>query len=434
MTTTFDVLVVGGGYSGCAVLLHLLRGADEKRPLRLGIVEKTGEFGAGAAYGTKVPGHILNVPANNMGAFADDPGHFYAWLLQNGLDYKPQDFVPRQLYRNYLQDLLAATREGRSTHTIELIDGEVRSVVQQKSGLWECQFASGETRAAKVSVLALGPEAAPWPFAVPQADPRLFQSSWRQDIPWVKMTGNVGILGTGLTALDCVVDAYDSGFKGELILISRRGLLPRQHAEAFHHHLAVPNVLNASKIREALREFRLAAKNAGGDWIAVMHTVRPHVAAIWQALSLKEKKRALCHLRPYWEIHRHRVPPQVMAKVKELQYEGRLRVVKARIRSLDATGTQLQARHLSLDYLINCSGFSDTAAMKQSGLLKNLLEAGIAKSDELGLGIVVNENLEVKKGLFALGSLLRGTLWETTSVPDLRTQAAKIARASHGLL
>ena len=72
------IAIIGAGFSGSLLALHLLRGAAPED--RIYLVEKHRQFGRGPAYATGNPNHLLNVRAGNMSAFPDQPDHFVAWL------------------------------------------------------------------------------------------------------------------------------------------------------------------------------------------------------------------------------------------------------------------------------------------------------------------------------------------------------------------
>src|SRR4051812_14332551 len=102
------VLIVGGGASGVLLASHLLR---DSATTRVAVVERRPELGAGVAYGTAHPSHLLNVRAANMSAFPDRPDHFCRWLVASGAARDPaladpRCFAPRRVYRDYLTSLL----------------------------------------------------------------------------------------------------------------------------------------------------------------------------------------------------------------------------------------------------------------------------------------------------------------------------------------
>ncbi len=76
-------------------------------------------------------------------------------------------------------------------------------------------------------------------------------------------------------------------------------------------------------------------------------------------------------------------------------------------------------------------GFAET----EVPLFQNLLRRGLIRPDELDMGIEIGADFAVidRKGrpsefLFAIGPLMKGTLWETTAVPELRGQAMRVAQ------
>ena len=77
----FDVVMVGGGFSGTLLAVQLLRRAPN---LCLAVVDKGPMPGRGVAYGTQYSCHLLNVPACNMSALPDEPDHFLQWARANG--------------------------------------------------------------------------------------------------------------------------------------------------------------------------------------------------------------------------------------------------------------------------------------------------------------------------------------------------------------
>ena len=118
---------------------------------------------------------------------------------------------------------------------------------------------------------------------------------------------------------------------------------------------------------------------------------------------------------------------------------GQVRLHAARVEGVAAEGRRVRVQlsdgtTLTGDLVINATGpqtkFSDTSSV----LLRNLLRRGLVAPDDLEMGLRADEDHTVidQAGqrstiLFALGPLLRGTLWETIAVPELRGQARRVA-------
>ena len=64
-------------------------------------------------------------------------------------------------------------------------------------------------------------------------------------------------------------------------------------------------------------------------WQSVIDATRRDGQAVWQKLASAERARLLRHLRPYWEVHRYRVAPQIGAVLKRRQANGSLEILAA---------------------------------------------------------------------------------------------------------
>jgi len=49
------IAIIGAGFSGTMVAVHLLRMAGDRGPTSIALIERTGRFTAGVAYGTECP-------------------------------------------------------------------------------------------------------------------------------------------------------------------------------------------------------------------------------------------------------------------------------------------------------------------------------------------------------------------------------------------
>ena len=64
----------------------------------------------------------------------------------------------------------------------------------------------------------------------------------------------------------------------------------------------------------------------------------------------------------------------------------------------------------------------------------NLIKRGLITADEMNLGInalpdgtIIQKDHSVSTKLFTIGTLLKGILWESVAVPELRTQTQSLA-------
>jgi uncharacterized NAD(P)/FAD-binding protein YdhS len=187
----------------------------------------------------------------------------------------------------------------------------------------------------------------------------------------------------------------------------------------------------------------------GGDWRSVVDGLRPHTAKVWQALSPIERRRFLSHLRPFWEVHRHRMASAVAEKFQQMLTSGQLKIISGKIESGQADdklvhlsirerATQ-QIRLIQAAWVLNCTGPMPSNSAEANPVMGSLLVEGCLRTDALALGIettpsgnLIDINGEAVPEIFVVGTLRKPALWESTAVPELRMQAADAAERVWG--
>jgi uncharacterized NAD(P)/FAD-binding protein YdhS len=430
-----DVAIVGGGASGTLVAVQLLRHA--RGPWRIALIERSGALARGIAYGPAEPCHLLNVPAGGMSALPDDPGHLVRWS-----GAAPDAFLPRALFGAYLEALLTSAHAGAAPGVaLQLVCGEAASATVDGGGVRIGLREGGEIEA-RAAVLALGNQAGP---DLQVADGGMYSSPLYRRSPWepgaldgVARDGGVLLLGTGLTMVDAALALHRRGHRGTIHALSRHGLLPHVHASATG---PVQARVGASGVRGLLRALRVASRG-GADWQAQFDALRPVTQRIWSRLSHEERRRFLRHLRAHWDVHRHRMAPAVGAAIAGLRTRDRLHVHAGRVQCFALHGGSAVAlyrprgerktRELRVSRVINCTGPAWQLRDVRHPLVESLLAQGLARPDSLGMGFATDDDgalLGAARGLLmTLGTLRRGELWESTAIPELRSQARNVAR------
>ena len=250
----------------------------------------------------------------------------------------------------------------------------------------------------------------------------------------VSSGGDVLLIGTGLTMVDVALSLDAAGYRGSIVALSRRGQIPRAHADYEPAPVASDEVPREG-LRASWRWLRKRAAEVG--WRAAVDSLRPHSHSIWQGLEPDDQSRFLRHARPWWDVHRHRIAPDVAATIRRLISEGRLAVIAGRIVSVSEVdvGLEVEVRRrgamsgqrMSFAYAFNCTGPLQAIERTRDPLLCSLLDSGEARPDHLGIGLQVDEELRAGKRLWALGPLTKGRYWEIIAVPDIREQAAAVA-------
>jgi uncharacterized NAD(P)/FAD-binding protein YdhS len=428
---TEGVVIIGGGASGTLTAVALA-GVPGLGPLTL--VDAGGAFARGVAYSTEEPVHLLNVPAGRMSALPDQPSHLLDWLAARGEPADPEAFIQRRLYGAYLGELL----EGTGGRVRRVVDRAV-SLAAEDSGL-RIALSRGHPLSARAAVLALGNFPPELPAGWTALPPRLaWRSPWAPPADWPAPDAEVLLLGAGLTAVDVVLSLDARGHRGRIHLLSRRGLSPATHPTRAFAPLALGPLPRG--LRRQLRRFRELSGRE--DRRAVLDTLRPELGALWRGLSTIEQRRFLRHLRAWFDTLRHRVAPEVGARVAAIEAEGRLVRHAGRVVSITAQDGRVALRYrprggrtlavLAVDLAIPTTGPAMDVRALDDSLVRSLLETGLARPGPHGLGFATAPDGAVLgplgDRLWTLGGLRRGDLWESTAIPEIRAQARGLADA-----
>jgi uncharacterized NAD(P)/FAD-binding protein YdhS len=158
---------------------------------------------------------------------------------------------------------------------------------------------------------------------------------------------------------------------------------------------------------------------------------------LWQSLGPDEQHRFLRHVRPWWDVHRHRIAPEVAKIVARTVADGRLEIIAGSIIAARraAQGIEVEYRRRgkaqfhceTFAYAFNCTGPLHSIGRSKVPLLRSLLAAGEVKPDHLGIGLEIDGTSRAGEHLWAMGPLTKARYWEIIAVPDIREQAAAVA-------
>ncbi|MGN6482399.1 FAD/NAD(P)-binding protein [Luteibacter sp.] len=447
------VAIIGGGAAAATLVSELLERRTPK-PLHLTWFAGSAQPGRGVAYGTPSDRHLLNVRAASMGMFVSKPGGFLEYAQASKPEVKGSDFLPRRLYGDFLQSRVDAAMKNAKAlgHDINLIPFSAESLVPSSEGV---TVGYGDEEAhAQAAVLAIG-SLPPRPLA--GVDDAALASGRYVTDPWPYLAAaeaddrplRVLVIGLGLTAVDVVLELSARWPQARFTALSRHGHMPEPHLAAASapgddgNELA-EQMLDDPNIRGWLHQLRDAATNAD-DWRTVVDGMRPHTQGLWQALPDSERARFLRHARWAWERARHRMPPQVDKKVHALEATGKLQRLRGRMQSvsLRMDGDLDVVRRLTgsdetvtetYDIVIQTVGLNTDTLRTDHTLMRQLVIDDLVTPDRMGLGLaaqpdghLLDGNGKPRGNLFAIGSLLRGTLWESTAIPEIRKQAQALA-------
>lgn len=451
--------IIGGGFTGTMTAAQLVKQATE--PCEIVLINENETLNKGIAFNPYSGKHLLNVIAAKMSAYPDQPDHFLDWVMRKD-DFREMDrtlianaFLPRRLYGSYLCSIWEETKKSAATKKIRLtvVDSFV-SDLDVSSDTVSLTLDNGSELNVDYCVIATGNQMPRNPGIKNMGfynSPNYFRNPWMVDS--VKDLHDylpVLIIGNGLTMVDTVLGLSEQGFKREIYSISPNGfnILPHRHNGLMYSKLTeeITGDLSLFDLVKLINKHIKTVRAYGVSAEPVIDSLRPHTQKIWQWLSETEKALFMARLRHLWGVARHRIPLHSHDKIQQLRIDGRLHINSGKIINIEESKDFIEVvyfdrkdhemKTIKVSRVINCTG-PETDLMKlEQNFLKSCCLKGILKQDRFKLGIIANtesfqiidaNNGQPHANLFTLGSNLKGELWESTAVNELRTQAEKLA-------
>ncbi|MFN8576286.1 MAG: FAD/NAD(P)-binding protein [Candidatus Sericytochromatia bacterium] len=450
------IAIIGAGFCGTITAVNLIKYSTE--PIKIFLIESRKEFAKGVAYSTSNLLHLLNVRASGMSAFDDEPEHFLKWLKNNNdnplisNNINENDFISRSIYGLYLKSILDEYKSIAIDKNIKLIEINDKAInVIKKEQNIVINFENNSEILVDKLLIATGNYK---PRNINIKDNNFYENNSYYQDPWgsnifenYNELENILLIGSGLTMVDLVLSFYQRKHKGLIYVISPHGYLPQSHKEVSKYK----NFLDENNLpTTALKAFKIIkneireAKKNNIDWRSVIDSIRPFNQRIWLNFSLYEKKSFMSHLRHRWGVLRHRMAPEIANIFDELinkhqikVYAGKIHELVYRDNNINVLFTDKKSKctnTLTVSKVINCTGPEADILKIDDLLIKNLINNGIIKPDEMNLGIdsiidgnIINKDNIIEENIYTIGTNLKGLLWESTAVPELRKQTYKIA-------
>jgi uncharacterized NAD(P)/FAD-binding protein YdhS len=440
-----SIAIVGGGASGTVLAIQLLKHCVQAA--RITLIEKHSNLlYRGVAYSSRLQYEPLNAQAGKMSIYPECPNDFIDFIQQHkSVDATSEDYVSRRWFGDYLDQQVKKAVALKSRFVdFEQLMNEVVDVSLQSNGKYSVHLTNSQLKDTDYVVLATGNDSPP-SLVVNSKVPngRCFDNPWFFDTQQIVPKSRVLIVGTGLTMVDIVGSVYTEDYDGDVVAISRKGLLPKVHMhQAKVTQLVLPK---CNSLLEWLSFVRLTLKlfnKQGIHWSILINEIRPHISRIWQNFSPTEKALFLRKLKPIWELHRHRMPPISEVIIEALKAQHRLKIVSASIKNVIwlneenrfeviYINTNNQEAKLKVDYIVNCTGPSGDVSQSKQILFQNLLSKKWITPDEFKLGVLTDKQgmlIGKTNGIFAIGPLRKASEWESTAMAEICQQAEKLSK------
>jgi uncharacterized NAD(P)/FAD-binding protein YdhS len=454
------VVVVGAGAAGVLAAIHLARGAGRRSTdIDIVLIDPSDRLGRGVAYSTDDEQHLLNVQAAGMSALPEDPSHFVAWRKRDQPESPsdPAAFATRRQYGRYLDETLRdALEAGHGSAGLRQLRTRAVGVRRAATGV-AVQTSDGNELTAEAIVIAVG---LPSP-GVGWAPHELLSSAFFVPDPWARGAldvvrrdrrgpADVLLVGTGLTTVDVALSVTDPSTRPDRVVqaLSRGGRLPAEHKPEIRL-AAIPDISDwghdLGEIRRHARRHLASVARTTGDWRPGVDGLRFQVSALWERLSEADRAEFMTRYATRWSSVRHRMAPASALVLRELRAAGRLTVGRGQVVSaepLSAGGLRVglsDGTQRDVGWVVNCTGPRTDVRNLGDPLIDDLLRSRggstLAVVSTAGLGLEThNGRLLDSEGasdapVWTLGAMRRGELWESTAVPELRSQAFALAQA-----
>jgi uncharacterized NAD(P)/FAD-binding protein YdhS len=447
------ITIIGGGFCGILTAINLLQ--DPEQHLHIHIINKEYDVAKGVAYNPHTTGLLLNVPNGGMSAFPDIPDHFLQWLIERNPEEcvdkvkLATEFSTRKQYGEYLGQLWRDELDKQGYNKrISIYKDKAVDIIEKGSQLHVC-LNNHPGIIADVVVLATGndqPNFAAGLNASLKDNTRYFGDPWKKEcIEGLETENDVLIIGNGLTMVDTVLGLAEKGCISTIHTISPHGyrLKPWKEAKTPYDTTILGNDTRLIDLVKTINKHRKIADKLNQSIYPVVDSLRPKIQSIWLSFNPGEKQQFLSTLSTFWDRIRHRLPTQMHHIIENMRAENKLITHKGYIVSAVESGGRLEVtinsdgciKQLGVQRIINCTGPDTNITRSGNELLSNLAKKGLICPGPFNLGInthpgnnsVITASGVSKPHIFVIGNNLKGVLWESSAVPELRAQAKKLA-------
>jgi uncharacterized NAD(P)/FAD-binding protein YdhS len=431
---SFTHVIVGCGLSGSLALIELLR--KHSAPISIAVLEENPHrLFKGKAYSADVPVQVLNVPADHMSAYWDQPMHLVKWMEARGLVYGASDFIPRQIFGSYLAEVVHEALGAHPQHRVQFFMERLEVIQPDGNNGYALRSAKHDFTAQHVW-MATGNFSPADIVSNPEVvqHPNYLGDPWRgAGLRFIPNGASILLVGTGLTMVDQVLSLQAQGHRGAIYALSRRGFYPQPHqlSPAYSWFAAYAEVPTSplSLLQLVRSEVRRAAE-LGIPWTSVVNDLRAYTPMLWQNWDLSQRQQFLRHVRPYWEVHRHRLPAASIAALNALEGRGQLMRFGARLADVSATEQGFcvrfvprgakEAQTLDVNWILNCTGPQSLGKKLNESWIQSGMAHELLKADALNLGIELSTKANDR--LHLIGPPRKGSSWESTALREIRQQ------------
>lgn len=420
------IAVIGAGVAGISVLRELVKQMKVHPDLDISLFDKGNTFGTGLPYQPDHEELLLNQTPETMSIVPDDSEHFVKWLKKNSEWVESSGkHLPRKVYGEYLQYFLShLVKESKA----QIHEEKVNEIHLKEDGRLLVSYGD-EKELFDAVHLCVG--------HLPYSDPYQLQGEnkyirhpypVKEKLKEVSDHSRVGIIGTGLTAIDLMLylkkekkdvsicfTSLDGAFgavRGEeapvdltyfskkRILLERNknnGFIPLETMVEWFKKEAALQGVDASNIwnnygEGTIQGLRRDLNNldAIGRFQSVIHQLDDCLPEIWESLTEKDKD---CFLSTYgwkWNKFRSPIPKKTAVKIIDFYEKGIVQlfgVTKDVQKEADGFRIEFEnKKSIQVDYVLNASGQKKDLAFydDEMPLVTQLLNEQVLQKERMG--------------------------------------------------
>lgn len=393
------IAIVGMGVAGISILRELINQLENIHDHSITIYADEETFGTGLPYQMDDDSLILNQYTETMSMIPEEKLHFVQWVEKNKKIENPlEKYMPRSWYGEYLLELLKdLLQQSKAT----VIKKEVTAIRLAENDGYIITTVTGENQVDCVH-LATGHLSYQDPYNLVGEDHYIHHPypvvDKLKDIP---TSAHVGILGTGLTAIDLMIFlkkidpkmklsmiSFDGKFgsvrgpekRGELNYFTKEKILSEKHK---HKGIIPFNTIKQWFIKEIEKQgidvklfwnhyglgtlngllFDLNHLKEIGKFQSVIQSMKDIFGEIWAALSEEGREQFLTEYAETFLRFRSPIPASSAKKIIEFNEKEQLAIYKdiSDVKKNEKSFTiSFKDNHpiLEVDYVINGTGQS----------------------------------------------------------------------------
>lgn len=460
-----NIAIIGGGVSSVSILNHMVHNPEFGEELKIDIYDTERMMGRGPAYQADSRHLLINVPTEEMSLGNGHPS-YREWLESNS--HEPVTYTSRYLFGEYMRELMTSVAKAHDNiHLLHTLADDIQ--YDSENGRFTLH-SGDEVKIYDHLFLTIGQLNYLDPYQLKASEGYIYDPYPLDEGLSAVDDDRIGIVGSGLSAIDCIRYLLIERGVPEVHAFSRSGDMPSVRGtptdvELSHftyeklESLKVNDEISLESIKELFRKelahqgvdealldrrtgntladlrFDVSHLDEIGRLQYVIISVNPIFSDVYQYLSRSDKAEFLDKYHPLIEENHSPMPLEVAEDLIKWAEAGQLHIVDG-TRSIEKEDEFIVSTDEEEQYfirtLINATGPEKDVRQDDTGIIGALLNHQIIAPSEFG-GILVDQKRHVispKTGtienMFVLGSLTTGADYLSNSVQLLNRNAQKI--------